>query len=281
MHAARRLSAAALFAALSLFALPGAALAEAIGVQFNGRPLLSDAPPVMEGGRALVPLRALLGPLGAEFDWDPGTRTVTASLGGYRIEATVDGDTARVNGEPVALEVPVRLVGGRTMLPLRFFAEGLGLTVEWDEESRTAFVWTPPALREEAASRGEERRIGEYLVSLASAAIGSPYAWGGSSPETGFDCSGFIVYLGRQVGLDLPHTSYGLFQLGVPVAMDELAAGDLVFFATYDAGASHVGIYDGAGAFIHAQNAEVGVVRTALFSPWWASRYLGARRVFR
>lgn len=281
MQIVRRLPAAALFAALSFLLLPGMARADSVGIQLDGRPLVSDTAPVMEEGKTLVPLRALLGPLGAEFDWEPETQTVTASLDGYHIEATVNSHSALVNGEVVTLDVPVRLIAGRTMLPLRFFAEGLGLTVEWDPESRTAFVWTSPSYRAEVASRGGERRIGEYLVSLATAAIGSPYAWGGSSPETGFDCSGFIVYLAGQVGIDLPHTSYGQFQLGIPVALEELAPGDLLFFSTYDDGASHVGIYDGVGAFIHAQNSEVGVVRTALSNPWWSSRYLGARRVFR
>jgi hypothetical protein len=281
MHLTRTLKSAAVSAALSLLLLPGVARAESVAVQLDGRPMGFDAPPIMELGRTLVPLRALLTPLGADFAWEPETQKVTASLHGYQIEAAVNSDTALVNGEAVTLEVPVRLVAGRTMLPLRFFAEELGLDVDWDPESRTAFVWTPPAYREEVASRGAERRMGEYLVTLANAAIGSPYAWGGSSPETGFDCSGFIVYLAAQVGLDLPHSSYEQFQMGLSVALEDLAAGDLLFYATYDDGASHVGIYDGEGGFIHAQNSEVGVVRTSLWNPWWSSRYLGARRVFR
>lgn len=274
----RWLIAGAIFA---LVLTPGIARADGIAVYLDGQPLSFDVPPITEQDRTLVPLRAILTPLGASFRWDEDSQSVTVTLGGTQLFMVVGSTQALVNGQPVTLPVPVRVLSGHTMLPLRFLSEEYGLAVEWDEESQSAFLWSPGADRSRTVSRGTERRIGDVAAARAAENIGAPYAWGGTTPETGFDCSGFVVYLAGLMGQELPHTSYDQFTVGVPVSVEELAAGDLVFYSTYDDGASHVGIYDGAGGFIHAQSAEVGVVRTSVWNPWWSARYLGARRVFR
>ena len=103
--------------------------------------------------------------------------------------------------------------------------------------------------------------------------LGVPYRWGGASPS-GFDCSGLVMYVFAQVGVSLPHSSYAQYGMGVPVARSQLQPGDLVFFD----GLGHVGIYVGGGSFIHAPHTG-DVVKISSLTGWYASEYVGARRV--
>ncbi|HEY8555037.1 MAG TPA: C40 family peptidase [Burkholderiales bacterium] len=119
------------------------------------------------------------------------------------------------------------------------------------------------------------RDIMFYALSL----VGIRYRWGGSSPQTGFDCSGLVAHVYRQIaGLVLPRDSYSMAKLGTPVDIEDLRPGDLVFFNTMRRPFSHVGIYLGDKRFVHApaQGKTVNVVD--MTEPYWASRYNGARR---
>ncbi len=114
----------------------------------------------------------------------------------------------------------------------------------------------------------------ERLLRTALAFMGTPYVWGGSSPS-GFDCSGFTAYVYGRIGIAIPRTADVQFAAGRPVRGDPLP-GDLVFFQTYDWGASHVGIYLGGGRFVNSIGSSVHV--TTFASEYFRSRYLGARR---
>ncbi len=114
----------------------------------------------------------------------------------------------------------------------------------------------------------------DRLVRTALSLVGTPYTWGGSSPG-GFDCSGFAAYVYGRLGIAIPRTADVQFAQGRPVRGNPLP-GDLVFFQTYDWGASHVGIYLGDGRFVNAIGANVHV--TTFASEYFRSRYLGARR---
>nr|WP_320145570.1 NlpC/P60 family protein [uncultured Anaeromusa sp.] len=127
-------------------------------------------------------------------------------------------------------------------------------------------------------NRGFGRR-GAQIVQMAQQYMGTPYTWGGSSPG-GFDCSGFIYYIYGQFGISLPRMSDGQFEVGRAISGDNLLPGDLVFFTTYEPGASHVGIYLGGGRFIHASSAAGEVTITPLSKSYYQERYLGARRVW-
>ena len=116
------------------------------------------------------------------------------------------------------------------------------------------------------------------LLNIAMRFGGVPYVWGGETPA-GFDCSGFVQYVFRQIGINLPRTADVQYELGRKVLQTELQPGDLVFFETYEPGASHNGIYVGDGNFIGA-NSGTGVAVASLASPYWSTRYLGARRLF-
>jgi cell wall-associated NlpC family hydrolase len=111
------------------------------------------------------------------------------------------------------------------------------------------------------------------VVGVAMQYLGTPYVWGGASPG-GFDCSGLVMYAYQQVGISLPHSSYAQYGAGVPVSRDQLQPGDLVFFD----GLGHVGIYVGGGSFIHAPHTG-DVVKISSMTGWYASSYVGARRI--
>jgi len=132
-----------------------------------------------------------------------------------------------------------------------------------------------PSLRRLAVSTSR----GAVLAAIARRFLGVPYRWGGTGGN-GFDCSGFIYAMFRQFGITLPRTSFEMFGVGQPVSSSDLRPGDLVFFTTYRPGPSHVGIYLGAGQFIHASSAG-GPVRTgSLHAGYSRTRFIGARRHF-
>lgn len=119
--------------------------------------------------------------------------------------------------------------------------------------------------------------VSMYAVSL----VGSPYRLGGSSPETGMDCSGFVNHVFKQVtGLTLPRDSRSISAAGQTVDEGELQPGDLVFFNTLKRPFSHVGIYLGDDRFVHATSSRTGVVMVSnLNDRYWRTRFDGARRV--
>lgn len=112
------------------------------------------------------------------------------------------------------------------------------------------------------------------VVGIAMQYLGVPYVWGGSSPA-GFDCSGFIMYVFAQVGVQLPHHAASQFNYGVPVSRDQLQPGDLVFFD----GLGHNGIYIGGGQFIHSPHTGDVVKISGLYESWYSSRWVGGRRL--
>lgn len=120
----------------------------------------------------------------------------------------------------------------------------------------------------------------QNLVLNAMGFMGIPYRWGGTTPEAGFDCSGFVQYVFRQAaGLVLPRSSFDQIRQGAVVGRDELQAGDLVFFNTMRATASHVGIYLGENRFIHSPSRGKTVEIVSFTDPYWQARYDGARRL--
>jgi cell wall-associated NlpC family hydrolase len=112
-------------------------------------------------------------------------------------------------------------------------------------------------------------------VGVAMQYLGIPYQWAGASPGTGFDCSGFVMYVYAQLGVSLPHNAAAQFAYGVPVAREELQPGDLVFFNSL----SHDGIYIGGGQFIHSPHTGDVVKISSLNDAWYAATWVGARRL--
>jgi len=114
----------------------------------------------------------------------------------------------------------------------------------------------------------------------AMAYLGIRYKRGGSSPETGFDCSGFVRYVyNESLGLLLPRNALGMSKTGEVVDKQELMPGDLVFFNTMKRAFSHVGIYVGNNLFVHAPRAGAKVRIEDMTDKYWSRRFNGARRV--
>jgi peptidoglycan DL-endopeptidase CwlO len=111
------------------------------------------------------------------------------------------------------------------------------------------------------------------VVGVAMQYLGIPYVYGGASPS-GFDCSGFIMYVYAQVGVSLPHNAAAQYGYGTPVDRSQLQPGDLVFFN----GLGHAGIYIGGGSFIHSPHTG-DVVKISSLSGWYSSTWVGARRL--
>jgi N-acetylmuramoyl-L-alanine amidase len=120
---------------------------------------------------------------------------------------------------------------------------------------------------------------GKAFVETALQYCGRPYARGGDDPSA-FDCSGFVMYVLGQHGIDVSHDSRDQFRRGTPIARDSLQPGDVVFFEnTYRPGISHVGIYMGDNKFVHAANPSSGVKVSDLNEDYYARKYAGARRM--
>lgn len=146
------------------------------------------------------------------------------------------------------------------------------LSTKKQETSRSA---TPrkanTTAKQETTSTAPVSGNGSSVVAYAKQFIGTKYTYGGSSPSTGFDCSGFTSYVFRNFGVSLPRTSGGQSGAGTPVSRSNLAAGDLVIYS------GHVAIYVGGGQVIHAPRPGKSVCIVPLNQA--ASNYLGARRV--
>jgi cell wall-associated NlpC family hydrolase len=118
-------------------------------------------------------------------------------------------------------------------------------------------------------------KIARQLTVSALRFLGTPYVFGGTS-SSGFDCSGFVQHVFAMLGIGLPRTADAQYDVGRP-AVGGPRLGDLVFFDTYG-GVSHVGIYLGHGQFVHASSSH-GVMVSHLSESYWASRYVGAKRL--
>jgi peptidoglycan DL-endopeptidase CwlO len=118
-------------------------------------------------------------------------------------------------------------------------------------------------------------KIAQRLTSSALRFLGVPYIFGGTT-ASGFDCSGFVQHVFAMLGIGLPRTADAQYDIGRP-AVGGPRPGDLVFFDTYG-GVSHVGIYLGKGKFVHASSSH-GVMISRLSESYWASRYMGAKRL--
>lgn len=131
--------------------------------------------------------------------------------------------------------------------------------------------------REAPVATGPAADLTLYALSLN----GTAYRFGGSDPDKGLDCSGFVGHVFREVaGIDLPRSAQAISQLGRKIGINELKPGDLVFFNTLRRAFSHVGIYLGNQQFIHATSSRTGeVLISSLRETYWARRFDGARRI--
>lgn len=117
------------------------------------------------------------------------------------------------------------------------------------------------------------------VIRTAKQYIGTPYKFGGVTPK-GFDCSGYMQFIYNKNHISLPRTADLQYETGFKVSVSTLQPGDMVFFSTYEKGASHCGMFVGDGKFIHTSTSK-GVRIDELSDNYWRPRYLGARRILK
>jgi cell wall-associated NlpC family hydrolase len=140
------------------------------------------------------------------------------------------------------------------------------------------YIVKPDAYAASQDDRKGNQRFREKIVKTARRYVGVPYRWGGESPRTGFDCSGFTMVVYRLNGLDLPRSSKQQWRVGRQIGRRQLQKGDLVFFATAGGGrVSHVGIYTGKDRFLHAPRRGSRIKTSSLSSQYFKTRFVGAR----
>lgn len=118
------------------------------------------------------------------------------------------------------------------------------------------------------------------LVHYARSLVGTPYRYGGDSPRSGFDCSGYVAHVYRHaMGITLPRSVQQISRHGHAIRMNQLREGDLLFYDTNHAAFSHVGIYLGDERFIHAPSSGGRVRIENMRGKYWQKHYSGARRI--
>lgn len=134
---------------------------------------------------------------------------------------------------------------------------------------------------DETALPGRLKSTANDILFQAIGLVGTPYRYGGNSPETGFDCSGLINYVFlHSAGMKLPRTTRELIDIDAPVvANDRLYPGDLVYFNTLGGRVSHIGIYVGERRFVHAPSSGGTVRMDNLDTDYWRKHYVEAKRV--
>ncbi|MBW8849359.1 MAG: C40 family peptidase [Xanthomonadales bacterium] len=144
------------------------------------------------------------------------------------------------------------------------------------QQVRTA----PPPQRGGSGEVPQDPAAANAILMRALSLVGTPYRYGGNTPESGFDCSGLVNYVYRDMlDLRLPRTSRELAAMqGPKIAQARLVPADLVFFGS-GGEVSHVGIYVGEGRFVHAPSTGGTVRLDRLDGPWWRDHYTGAKRV--
>ncbi len=164
------------------------------------------------------------------------------------------------------------------------FSEGMVMqqarTLAYVKDISTLFNSASVGLDESVAPVAKQGPI-QRMLKRALALLGTPYRWGGTSPEHGFDCSGLVGYVFRNsLDIELPRISRDMANVGQLIRdRDALTEGDLVFFSRRGKNVDHVGIYIGHGQFLHAPRTGKDVEISTLTSGYWSDHFLKARRV--
>jgi cell wall-associated NlpC family hydrolase len=215
-------------------------------------------------------------PLGS---WTPAPANIAkspvpaAALPDLAVAAPAATDTGRLVLHTVSKGENLYRIGLRYGVSANAVAAANNLTDDQIALGQTLRIPTTATVPSLPASGGSD------LLATARRYLGVAYRYGGTTPS-GLDCSGFTLVVMAELGVKLPRTSGEQYNTGAPVARENLQRGDLVFFDTAGRGSvSHVGIYLGDNRFIHAATFPPMVTESGLDEQYYATRYLGARRV--
>lgn len=236
----------------------------------------------------------------------PSRRALVGMLLGIVVASLVSPFAVQADSPQVGDQATVRDTEGEGLRlraavwgrALRTLPEGTSLSVidEDTDSSGTTWYqvqagstqgWVNGTYLQQISEQEEDQRstttrggIRNTAADIGLQYVGYRYAWGGTSPRTGFDCSGLVYYVFQTMGISISRDYWGMMDRGTPVSRNQLQPGDLVFFVnTYKAGLSHVGIYVGDGQFVHAVDERRGVQVDSLSSSYYAARYYAARRI--
>lgn len=220
---------------------------------------------------ATLPLLLLVG----------ASASVPASLVGQTgvvLAAHVGSTAAAPGGVMVDGASEIRVVLWGLRLGVGMDAAGTALAPVVSSRESSSGAWRP----DERDASAEE--LADAAISSAERLIGVRYRWGGSSPRAGFDCSGFVQYVFRLQGIELPRESRRQSRAGIPLetSFEGLAKGDLLFFALRGSTVDHVAIHTGDGRMVHASSSGRGVRYddfTSHRGRWYARRLVAVRRV--
>ncbi len=202
--------------------------------------------------------------------------SMTVSAGFYGV---IDGDVVNVRQYASTDDEVVGKLGyGTPVNVIGYISSGwykisCGGIEGWIHEN---YIITKPQMYEELPQNSSE---GEKIATFAMGYLGYPYVYGASSPETGFDCSGFVKYVMNSCGYEVNRIAADQAANGRAVSDYELLPGDLLFFASSEYGIDHVGIYIGNGKMIHASQETTGVIISELSGDYYTNTYVGARRI--
>jgi cell wall-associated NlpC family hydrolase len=179
------------------------------------------------------------------------------------------------------LKICSALAGGLMAALSIAWAEPIDTRLDAAGSDRTqTAVATEAAITTSSETLSESQSLGMSIVSEASKYMGIPYRWGGTSPQTGFDCSGFVQFIFRHaLNIKLPRMPVDMSRLGSRVSREELAPGDVVFFNTRGGNFTHVGIYVNDSQFIHAPMPGTRVTMSRMDSVYYRHRFTYAVRI--
>lgn len=214
--------------------------------------------------------------------------STSASAAEISGQGTVNADVLNIRTQPqMDAEVKSKLMLGEKVdivtktgdwYEILFEGELMYVHCDYITASRKAAKAEPMVTTQ--SKSGQEKA--EAVVELAKSFLGTPYQWGGESPEEGFDCSGLVFYVYGEFDVGLYRVAKDQLKNGVAVDLDALMPGDIVLFwnrASYSE-INHVGIYVGNGSFIHAPQTGDVVKITTLESGYYAKNLVAARRIF-
>ncbi|WCK54233.1 LysM peptidoglycan-binding domain-containing C40 family peptidase [Aneurinibacillus sp. Ricciae_BoGa-3] len=131
-----------------------------------------------------------------------------------------------------------------------------------------------------ASDSGSWQTKADAIIATGKTQLGTPYVFGGDTPNVALDCSGFVQYAFNSHGYNLPHSAALISKMGVSVSKDQLRKGDLVFLSgTYKAGVSHVGIYLGNNQMLQASSSGCVKISSLFGNPYYNAHYWGAKRL--